>query len=118
MRFKLDENLPAEAAAYLREQGHEADSVFEEGLAGSPDSKISEICRIESRILVTLDLDFADVRTYPPRESCGVIVLRLASPDRQSVLNILPRVLTLLLTEPVRERLWIVDEKRTRIRGE
>ena len=30
MKFKIDENLPSELAADLRDLGHEADSVFDE----------------------------------------------------------------------------------------
>lgn len=33
MKFKLDENMPADFAVLLREQGHDADDVADEGLA-------------------------------------------------------------------------------------
>ena len=34
MKFKIDENLPSELAVDLRDLGHEADTVFDESLAG------------------------------------------------------------------------------------
>ena len=37
MRFKLDENMPAEAAGLLRDNGHDAHSVHDEGLGGADD---------------------------------------------------------------------------------
>lgn len=37
MKFKIDENLPSELAADLRHLGHEADTVFDEGLLGAKD---------------------------------------------------------------------------------
>lgn len=40
MKFKLDENLPVELLSTLRDAGHEADSVHDEGLVGMPDSQI------------------------------------------------------------------------------
>ncbi len=36
MKFKLDENLPASAAAILASAGHDADTVIAEHLAGTP----------------------------------------------------------------------------------
>ena len=68
MRFKIDQNLPAEYAALLREAGFEADTVDDEELSGADDSVISELCRTEGRVLVALDLGFSDIRSYPPQE--------------------------------------------------
>jgi predicted nuclease of predicted toxin-antitoxin system len=118
VKFKLDENLPVEAADMLREKGHDAHSVHDERMCGAPDASIAQICSAEERTLVTLDLDFADIRHYPPSSYFGINVLRLARADRLSVMAILPRILELLETEPVLRRLWIVDENRTRIRDE
>ena len=38
MKFKLDENLPAELLADLRAAGHAAESVPDEGITGATDS--------------------------------------------------------------------------------
>lgn len=117
MKFKFDENLPSDLGAVLRRRGHDAHSVFEENLSGAPDSSIAEVCRDEQRILITLDLDFAHIKNYPPQEHHGIIVLRLSRQDRNTVLAIIPRVLMLLQTETIFQRLWIVDDHRTRIGG-
>ena len=74
MKFKIDENLPVEIAALLRDAGYEATSVVDQGLGGSADPDIAAVCRKENRALVTLDMDFADIRTY---QHSGLIVLRL-----------------------------------------
>ena len=67
MRFKFDENLPAELGALLRHAGHEAHSVHDENLSGADDPSIAKVCQAEQRILITLDLDFADLKHYPPQ---------------------------------------------------
>jgi predicted nuclease of predicted toxin-antitoxin system len=67
MKFKVDENLPIEIAELLRAIHHEARMVMEQGLSGEDDLHVVDVCRQEERILVTLDLDFADVRAYPQR---------------------------------------------------
>lgn len=117
MQFKIDENLPVEAADLLRQAGYEAKTVGQQGLNGSPDANVISICRAEQRTLITLDTDFADIRLYPPTETSGVIVLRLQKQDKHQVLGILKRLLEVLPREPVQGRLWIVEETSIRVRG-
>ena len=64
--FKVDENLPAEATTLLHQAGYNALSVHDQDMVGSMDDKIADICQLEKRAIVTLDLDFADIRMYPP----------------------------------------------------
>ena len=118
MKFKFDENLPSDLGALLRANGHDAHSVLDENLRGAADPLVAKVCQDEQRILITLDLDFAHIKNHPPQDFHGIIVLRLARQDRDTVLAIIPRILTLLQTEPIAQRLWIVDDIRTRIRGE
>ena len=65
MRFKVDENLPIDVAIVLRQWAHDAVTVLEQGLGGSDDASLATHCRHEGRILVTLDMDFSDIRSYP-----------------------------------------------------
>lgn len=116
MRVKLDENMPIEAAALLRVAGWECDTVFDEGLSGAEDGNIGGRCRAEGRVLFTLDLDFADIRTYPPIEYPGIVVLRPIELSRGSVLRLLQRSIPILTTEWAEHRLWIVEPGRVRIR--
>ena len=84
MKFKIDENLPAEAAV-LRGAGFGAATVGDEDLLGADDETIVGTSRSEDRILVTLDLDFANTRAYPPGEHAGIIVLRSKRQDKLTV---------------------------------
>ena len=116
MRFKTDENMPREVADYLRDCGHDAMRVDEQGLNGVVDPGVAAVCLVEQRVIVILDTDFMDIRRYPPGLYHGIVVLR---PNRQSVSNILTltrRFLMLLPFEPLSGKLWIVDEGRVRIR--
>jgi len=63
--FKIDENLPQDAAELLRAHGFDAETVLQENLAGAEDGVIADAIQRESRVLITLDLDFSDIRTYP-----------------------------------------------------
>lgn len=117
MRFKIDENLPAELAVLLRQADHEALTVPDQGLSGGTDSRVAQVCQRERRCLITLDTDFADVRAYPPGEYCGIIVLRLRRQDKPSTLAVVADLIRMLSREPLERHLWIVEEDRVRIRG-
>ena len=118
MRFKVDENLPIEVAELLRSAGHDALTVFDQSLIGAEDQRILEVCQKEQRILITMDLDFSDVRSYPPREYNGIIVLRLHRQDKGHVLRVIQQTIQVIEQEQIKQRLWIVEEGRIRIRGE
>jgi predicted nuclease of predicted toxin-antitoxin system len=96
-RFKLDENLPRDAQALLFAAGHDVETAIEEHLAGNPDAKVLDACCAESRVLVTLDLDFADIRLYPPSTHAGVWVLRPATQSIKNTLSVLKGALALLV---------------------
>lgn len=116
MKFKTDENLQVGAAAALRDAGFDAETVWDEDLAGADDTTIAVRARSEGRILVTLDLDFANIRAYPPEEQSGLIVLRLRQQDKANALAVIRRIaLALGHRSPVGE-LWIVEEDRIRFR--
>ncbi len=117
MKFKIDENLPVEVANLLEENGYDAVTVFRQKLAGESDANISGVCQSEKRALVTLDTDFADIRSYPPDNFWGIIVLRLKKQNKPYVLSVINRLTKILTEEPLEHHLWIVDEKRIRISG-
>lgn len=117
MRGKLDENMPVEAAELLRAAGWECDTVFDEQLGGAEDPDISARCQAEGRVLFTLDLDFADIRAYPPSAHVGIVVFRPIEPSRSRVLSLLQRAIPVLATEWAENRLWIVEPGRVRIRS-
>ena len=116
MRFKVDENLPLEVAERLRAYGHDAQTVLEQELGGSDDSRLAALCQREGRALVTLDMDFADIRAYPPADLPGLIVLRLGRQDKMTVLSVLAQLIEVLRSESLTGKLWIFEESRVRIR--
>ena len=65
MRVKLDENLPLQLSRLFTESGHDAVTVLDEGIGGATDAEIASVCLAEERVLVTQDVDFADIRMYP-----------------------------------------------------
>ena len=117
MRAKLDENVPIEAAELLRTAGWMCDTVHDEALAGANDPMVAAACQTEARVLFTLDLDFADIRAYPPNQYVGIVVFRPAEPSRRQVLHLMARVLPVLAAEWAPHQLWIVEPGGVRVRG-
>lgn len=116
LKFKVDENLPIEAAELLADAEHDSLTVHDQRMVGESDANLARVCRREGRAIVTLDLDFADIRSYPPSDYSGIIVLRPARLDKPHVLSILRRLLPILQSEPLSAKLWIVDETSVRVR--
>ena len=48
----------------------------DEGLLSQPDPVIAKAAKEEGRILLTLDIEFADLRKYPPGSHPGIILFR------------------------------------------
>lgn len=117
MRFKIDENLHDDVAALLAGAGHDAETVHTEGLQGCPDQVLAAHCAQEDRAIVTLDLDFADIRAFPPASTPGMIVLRVHDQSRSSVLRVMRHAVDLLERESVAGCLWIVTDAGIRIRS-
>jgi predicted nuclease of predicted toxin-antitoxin system len=117
VKFKLDENLSPSLGLIFEAAGHDAHSIVQQALGGQPDDRVLDVCNREQRALVTLDLDFSNILTYPPARSAGIVVLRLVDQAHVTVEAAIRRVLSLLPEEPVTGMLWIVEDRRIRIRG-
>lgn len=117
MKFKIDENLPVETADLLRQAGHEATTVLEQNFGGAADPQIASVCQQAGLALITLDLDFADIRVYPPGQFPGFVVLRLKQQDKPYILEFFTQLIPVFSKEPLERRLWIVEESRIRIRN-
>lgn len=116
MKFKLDENLPVELLSTLREAGHEADSVHDEGLVGKPDPEILRQARAEERILLTMDKGIGDIRAYRPDQYAGIVLFRPPSSGRRAVFDFVGQNLQKVLDLDLRGRLVVVSGTGVRTR--
>ena len=116
MRFKLDENLPLQLKGLFAESGHDAVTVLDEAMGGATDTDVASVCLAEERILVPQDKDFADIRTYPPGQYPGIVVIRLASQTRDDLLRIGTNLIETLSNSSPQGQLWIGEGSRLKIR--
>lgn len=76
MKLKLDENLSRHLKAPLETLRHDVTTALEEGLVSQPDSIIAKAAKRESRRLLTLDVEFANLNKYAPGDHPGVVLFR------------------------------------------
>ena len=115
MKFKLDENLDVRLASAMQAKGLDGDTVLSEGLSGTSDEGIFEVCKTTDRVLITLDLDFANPFRFPPGSASGIIVLRPQSANISQVRSLLFQALARLNEDRIKGRLWIVEPGRVRV---
>jgi predicted nuclease of predicted toxin-antitoxin system len=116
MKVKLDENIPVGLVGILNRYGHNAVTVPQQGLAGQPDVVIWDAAQRESRFLITMDLDFADIRHFPPGTHEGILVLRPAKQGRIAILALFQAVLAQHPLDSFKKCIVRADEWRIRVR--
>lgn len=116
MRIKLDENLSRYLKADLEAEGHEVLTAEDEGLLGRTDREVAVAAAGEGMMVFTLDLEFADLRKYPPGSHSGVVLFRPHSMGPRSVSGfVLDFVRRCDLSELV-GAVVVVDPDRVRVR--
>jgi predicted nuclease of predicted toxin-antitoxin system len=76
LKFKLDENLSRLLKVQIEGLGHEPRTAEEQGLLGKSDREVAAAAKSGDEILLTLDLEFGDLRKYPPGSHPGVVLFR------------------------------------------
>lgn len=117
MRFLIDANLPRSTIALLTDLGHGVEFA-RVGMAAATDWDIAARARLTGAALLTRDLDFADIRRYPPEDYAGIVALR--PPDDATAREILS-VIERFIGQPtflaaLQGRLAIVEQHRVRFR--
>jgi predicted nuclease of predicted toxin-antitoxin system len=118
MRFLIDANLPRAVIDVVKSLGHQVEFARDIGLASAADEQVAKHALQHRAALLTRDLDFADIRRYPPDRYSGIVVLRL--PDT-AVAEEIAAVLKRFLSEPgfiasLAGRLVVVEGDRVRFR--
>ena len=116
MRFLADIGVAPRIVDWLREQGHGASHLSDEGLHRLPDAEIFQKAAREKSILLTFDLDFAEIVALSGSAEVSVVLFRLDNTQTDFVLSRLASVLResghLLPTGVI----VIVEDSRHRIR--
>jgi predicted nuclease of predicted toxin-antitoxin system len=99
MKFLGDMGISPRTIALLREQGYDAIHLIEENLEKMTDQNILDKARQEERILLTVDLDFAQLLAISGDSLPSVILFRLGNVSREVVNRRLLAILNDYATE-------------------
>jgi predicted nuclease of predicted toxin-antitoxin system len=116
VKLKLDEDLSRHLKPRLETLRHDVMTAGEEGLLSQPDSAIAAAASREGRMILTLDLDFADLRKYPPGTHPGIILFRPDSFGPLAVNQFIENFIATSDLEALASCLVIVERSRVRIR--
>lgn len=112
MRFLVDECTGPTVAHWLREQGHEVFSVYDDA-RGIDDDQIIQKASVENWILITNDKDFG-ARVYREHQSHrGVVFLRLRDERASNKIEVLRRLLA-AYADRLADHFMVVSETRVR----
>lgn len=117
MKLKLDENLSRHLKPVLIELGHDFLTAADENLLSRPDTEIARAARNEHRMVLTLDIEFADLRKYPPGSHPGVILFRPLSLSPLSVNAFIADFIRRGELEKLASCIAVVDPVHVRIRS-
>lgn len=114
--IKVDEDLPAALKRQLRDAGHDAITVTDQGWSGRSDDLIWSGVRKEGRLLVTADKGFADARNLSSHRHAGVILLRLDRESWQGYVELIRQLLLATNIEQLTGAITVVTMKGIRVR--
>jgi predicted nuclease of predicted toxin-antitoxin system len=112
VRFLVDESTGPAVAAWLRAEGHDVFSVYEEA-RGMVDDAIIHKAFTEHWILFTNDKDFGEKVYHERHGHHGVVLLRLADERAGNKVETIRRLLA-EYAEQLADRFVVVTETRVR----
>ncbi len=113
MRFLVDECTGPSVARWLREQGYDVVSVYEQA-RGADDAAVLKMAVAEERILITSDKEFGTWIMRDRQAHCGVILLRLNDERAPNKIRVLSHLLR-DYSDQLAGNLVVVTETRVRI---
>jgi len=116
MKFLGDMGISPRTIALLREQGYDAIHLIEENLEKMTDQNILDKARQEERILLTVDLDFAQLLAISGDSLPSVILFRLGNVSREVVNRRLLAILNDYATELTNGLIVSVTDVSIRLR--
>lgn len=115
--FLVDEDTPRSTARILRQSGFAAEDVRDVGLRGHSDAEVFAYAQEHARAVITADLGFANLLTYPLGSHAGIVVVRIPNEVTIAALNDeLLRALAGLRDDELAGSLVIVEVGRVRLR--
>ena len=116
MRFLADMCVDIRIVEWLRQKGHDATHLRDQGLHRMPNGQIFLKAIEEGRIVITFDLDFGEIAALTKGQKASVILFRLKNTRTFYVLERLSAVVERFAAALEKGAIIIVEEARYRVR--
>jgi predicted nuclease of predicted toxin-antitoxin system len=116
MRFLADMGVSSGVVEWLRNHGHDAKHLRDEGLHRMPNGEIFAKAIHENRIIITFDLDFGEIVALAKGKTASVILFRLHNTRTSHLLDRLSAVLKDSASALEEGAVVVVEESRHRVR--
>jgi predicted nuclease of predicted toxin-antitoxin system len=116
MSVLLDHCVPRKYQRLLRDWGYDVHLLHNHIQPDSNDSDVLHLAKTLDSVLLTVDMDFSNILTYPPDQFGGIIVLRYQAKRESENILTLRRVLQDLYRDGLRGTLVVIDINRYRLR--
>jgi predicted nuclease of predicted toxin-antitoxin system len=116
VRFLADMCVDVRIVKWLRQNGHEATHLRDEGLHRMPNGEIFEKAIREDRIVITFDLDFGEIAALTESRRTSVILFRLKNTRTPHVIERLSSVIGSFPDALKRGCIVTVEDTRSRVR--
>jgi predicted nuclease of predicted toxin-antitoxin system len=116
MRFLANMGVSQRVVMWLREQGHDAIHLRDEGLHRLPNGDIFAKSAQEQRIILTWDSDFTEILALSGTNTVSAVVFRLMNTRTPNVIQRLERVLDESSQDLEEDAIIAVEESCHRVR--
>jgi predicted nuclease of predicted toxin-antitoxin system len=115
LRLLIDENIPYKLAEKLLRTYPKSIYVLTTPLRGRPDKDLLEYAEKNNLIIITFDTDFADILTFPLKNTSRII-LRINNVKFSELENIVIHSLKILERKDLKSSVVIISKNKIRIK--
>jgi predicted nuclease of predicted toxin-antitoxin system len=87
LKFLVDEDMPRSTTRVLKDKGFEVLDVRDCGLRGKSDEEVFKFAKIEDAVIVTGDLGFGNILTFPLGSHPGIFIVHFPNEVSTAELN-------------------------------
>lgn len=116
MRFLADAGVPLRLVRWLRNQGHDAVHLRDEGLQQAADDEIFARAARDGRIVLTFDLDFSEIAALSAGHRASVVLFRLRNAATTHVIERLAATLPAIGVALAEGAVVVIEKSRYRVR--
>lgn len=118
MTLLLDQCVPRKYFHLLKKWGYKATLLNEHVSPTIDDPDVLALAKQLDAVLLTVDMDFSNIKTYPPQNYNGIVVMRYQAQDEEKVSLALRQALEELYPDKLKSVLVVIKGDRYVIRRE